>query len=241
MKLITTVHFNRPDYTRQCLDHLSRCVGIENYTLLAYVEPGNEEVISLLRNFSACQSEVTVHPHRFGCNRNTKETLFRGFERSDYVIHLEDDVLFAPDTLLYFEWARQFHDSNLLSISAYHRSTEPADPHLILHRLWFCPWGWATWKNRWETIQDHVTWDPPSWDCHFARQKAWPISELHPAWSRSQNIGALSGIHVPSPEWHQSHQHVPSWIGTTDQICHTFYGLNEQPPSTSPDSADSAG
>jgi hypothetical protein len=219
---ITGCFWARADYTRRCLDALARCDGIADCVFRPGCEPGCEEVIAMLRGFDACTTEVTINRQRLGCNLNTVASIERGFGISDFVLHVEDDVLLAPDALRYFAWARDHYrdNPNILTVTGYNRTPERGCPEAVHTRKWFHPWGWATWIDRWNRIRAHnydsksVTWDVLI-SRNFIDPADSPYRELYPALSRVQNIGAKSSIHGDwfSPEWHAQNQRAQHWTG----------------------------
>ncbi len=229
--VITSVHFDRPDYTRASLDALARCEGIADCLYVARVEPGSEEVIEAVRGVGFCEARVVVNPRRLRCAANTVAALGAGFARGDFVIHVEDDILLAPDALDYFRWARDRYrdDPAVATVSAYHRQAEepgPAEYHDVRRRVWFHPWGWGTWRDRWrsflraparEAMAVDVLPGRGDWDINFSRLfVSRGLHEVYPRLSRAQNIGARSSIHSAvtfTPEWHRAHQHCPHWAG----------------------------
>jgi hypothetical protein len=63
-------------------------------------------VIDAFRQWDACESRLVVNKERMGLNRNTQEALVRAMLlRGEVVVHLEEDTVPSPDSLLYFEWA----------------------------------------------------------------------------------------------------------------------------------------
>lgn len=226
MKTLSISLYKRPDYTKILLDHLNRCYGIEQYVTVICCEPANSEVVDLAKNFRPDTTHVIVNPKIQGCNWNIYQCLSIGFDNSDFHIHLEDDTIPAKDFLVYCEWAKNeyINDSNIFSISGYvnvnnqteHYNIKSENIHLIHRRQWYTPWGWATWKNRWDDIKLELfnklkKESSKSWDCHLhnlIRDKF----EIFPAVSRIQNIGANNGTYVPNPEWHKNHQYNEFWL-----------------------------
>jgi len=107
--IITTLHYNRPDCTRRCLEALSRCRGIEDCRLIAHTDGGpnrSQEVADLLQQRPFCDTQVCFHPDHLGFDQATFQTLRDGFVDADFVVHIEDDILLAPDALEWFAWAR---------------------------------------------------------------------------------------------------------------------------------------
>lgn len=215
-KVIVMTLCNRPDYTNQVLRSFEECIGIEDYHMIMCVEPINDEVIKLAKAFNACLTEVVINPRRLGYNQNTFQALNRGFLLCDYVIVAEDDTVFAPDALRYFEYCRlQFeNDESIFSISGYSHTTWPKSYWFDVRKVkWFHHWGWAIWKSRWLQLKDQwVNFRQETWDndVQLVRSERY---EVVPCLSRIQNIGALNGTHVPSAEWHREHHHVDTWAG----------------------------
>ncbi len=213
VKLITLCLWRRPNYTRQVLDALSRCVGISDYTILAHLDgPPDGQLSNICGQFTACPLLLMQSAQHIGGNASTRRVLNMAFQMADYVIHDEDDVVFAPDALRYFEWARQFeHDASLLTIAAWYPEEswvrehgDPAPHATERHRkVVFLPnfhaWGWATWRSRWSGIREHWTTGTDhtrSWDVALcAYRNATGRGQLIPLVSRTNNIGAELGTH----------------------------------------------
>lgn len=234
MKTLSISLYNRPQYTKILLDHLNQCVDIDNYRILICCEPKNIEVIELAQSFRPYQTKLIINPRLYGCNINIFQCLSLGFLNNDYHIHLEDDTIPGKDTLLYFEWARhQFkNDQNIFSISGYvnvdnkteHYKEKSDDVTLVSKRQWFTPWGWATWKDRWNSLQPVLASalnTNYSWDVtvhRFCGQR----KEIFPRVSRIQNIGAELGTFVPSASWHHTHQYNNFWIESIQKYSTNF-------------------
>jgi hypothetical protein len=236
MKTISISLYKRPDYTKILLDHLDRCYGIEQYVTVICCEPVNSEVIDLAKNFRPNKSYVIVNPKIYGCNWNIFQCLNIGFDNNDFHIHLEDDTIPGKDFLNYCEWCNKeyINDIDIFSVSGYvnvNNKTEHYHPYseninLVHRRKWYTPWGWATWKNRWNDIKDElhkklIQQPHKSWDCHLhniVREKY----EIFPAVSRIQNIGAEEGTYVYSSEWHNKNQYNNFWIESLQQYTNQF-------------------
>lgn len=72
------------------------------------------------------------------------------------VIVVEDDLILSPYFLAYMNEALDFYcdDKKIWSISGYSfpmRSLKKY-PHDVFYSYRGCSWGWATWKDRWETV-----------------------------------------------------------------------------------------
>jgi hypothetical protein len=217
-KAICTVVYNRPLYFRRVLESLSRCVGIQQYVLVACVEPGNDETQTLVEAIDFMECRTIFNPRWLGFNANIYQAFGAAFELADFVILMEDDVLLAKDALAYYEFCRERYrdDQGVLSVTGHNRSTNcPSQSyHEVLRRRWFVPWGCAFWKDRWQMLA--AGWhrhQRTSWDVRINNRftQRLQLFEIYPRLSRVQNIGAEGGANVPSAEWHHQHQHVPFW------------------------------
>lgn len=212
-KIITMTAFNRPKYLEAVLDALKVCDCIEGYTILARVEPGNQEVIDLLNSIDFCEKVVTVNSQVLGNCMNTLAALDDGFDKSDFVVHVEDDIVLAKDALGLFEACRTRYEQNphVFSITAYNADVNSQEEKKLSVRQWFHPWGWATWINRHEAIRKQ--WDKKSWDTHVNLRLRNGRYEIFPMVSRAQNIGVEGGIHAnwyPNT-WYWQHHHVENF------------------------------
>lgn len=226
MKTITISLCNREKYTERLLKSLDLCYGIEDYNINICCEPGFKNIQALAENFRPSQTNVTVNSRRLGCNTNIYQCLAIGFMQSDYHIHFEDDTIPGKDCLKFFEWSKEKYqnDTDIFTVCGYVNSNNKTehfypmntDSQKVIKRKWFTPWGWATWKDRFEEMKN--IWDfsgkNGSWDAtinHIARKERF---EINPSVSRIQNIGGEMGVHVPNNDWHKEHHYNEYWIET---------------------------
>lgn len=210
---------NRPEYTRRVLEALAQCDGIEGVPVAFACEPVNAEVVRLARKFREPRF-VSVGTRKAGCNLNTYYALSVGFSEYDQVIALEDDTVPGKDFLRFCEWGlREYRDDkSVFSICGYQRT--PADELVhtsaVIREQWFTPWGWATWRDRWDSVRTKWPADDSqvSWDTVIDKVTRAGRYEIRPLVARIQNIGGEGGAHVPSAEWHAAHHLNPLWIDT---------------------------
>lgn len=211
-KVVTLIFWKRPQYAQRVLEHLSRCKGIENYELIIQIDgPPNSKIHHLCAAINFAQKDIQFSHANMGCNVTTKKVLHRGFERSDYVIHVEEDVILAPDALQFFEWAKQFgSEKDLLNIAALRHPNGWLREHgafpngqqiecKVQREGGFSCWGWATWKDRWIEMEKRWTTGTDralSWDIVIdSLRREWNKCQLMPHVSRVLNIGAEGGVH----------------------------------------------
>lgn len=224
MKTLSVSLYNRPKYTAQLFNYLDLCFGIEDYKIFILCDPGNEEVQEMALKFRPSQTSVTINPRKLGCNTNIFQSLAMGFTFSDYHIHFEDDTIPGKDALYYFEWAREYYKNNsdIFTVSGYVNSNNKTEHYYpmnyqinkVFKRQWFTPWGWATWKDRFDEMKKD--WDfygkNGSWDSTVNSISRKNRYEIFPLVSRIQNIGAEMGTHVPNADWHRLHHYNEHWI-----------------------------
>lgn len=212
--------YNRADYLRQVLAALRECDNLDRFMIVTSEEPDCPEVSALFDAVDFVPIQRHTHPVRWGLSRNVTSAINLAFEQNDVAVILEDDIVPAKDFLSYVLWGlERFRDDPcVISICGYRRletAPDPADIRRATLRHWFAPWGWATWKDRWQRFYREVyqETDNPSWDnqfCHGYMLKDERRVEVVPLIGRTQNIGEI-GTWVPSPEWQRQHQQTPFW------------------------------
>lgn len=234
MKTLSISLYNRPKYTKILFDHLDQCFGINEYIIFIYCEPNNYEVIELANLFRPQQTVVKINNTKLGCNKNIFQALNNSFMINNFHIHLEDDTIPGKDFLIYCQWCREYfaNDQDIFSVSGYVNSNNKIAQHIDLNtnfdsistRNWFTPWGWATWKDRWDTIKENI-------ESNLNSTNSWDVTlhniirdrkECFPVVSRIQNIGAENGTYCPGPEWHRTNQYNEYWIESTQQHASKF-------------------
>ena len=116
--------------------------------------------------------EVTVieREKNLGLAKNIINGVSEVINKYEKVIVLEDDLIVSNDFLEYMNNALEFYknDQRIWSISGYTpnlKCLENYDKDVYLS-VRANSWGWATWKDRWETID----WDIKDWE-NFKRDK----------------------------------------------------------------------
>lgn len=240
MKTISMTVWRRPEYTRMVLDALAANLGSGEYRLVVAVDvtsgPDREVMHILGQQHWPAKLEVHVAPAPRGCNGNTRAALRAAFAppEVDYVIHVEDDILLAADALAWFEWAHRAYreDPSVFTVTAWRHpdgwlpeTGKPQPPAEVwgCRREWFFTcWGWATWRDRWEEMDDRWTLlgdhdHDGSWDVRVSQIRG-ARQQLAPLVSRAVNIGAMGGTH-------RGHEPLSYWRGM-DEI-HSVLAFQE--------------
>lgn len=234
--IITLVFWKRPQYAKRVLEHLAGCKGIDDYHLVIQLDgPPMQQMHDVCRRLTfARTAEVKQFERNMGCNHSTKTALQRGFELGDYVIHVEEDVILAPDSLRFFEWGEQFgSDTSLLNIAALHHPDGWLPGHgpfpmgqevekKVKREGGFSCWGWSTWKDRWVELEKNWSTGTDrglSWDVRVEEmRRKWNSSQLMPYISRIMNIGAEGGVH-------RGDYLLPYWAGSPGFVMPDNYTL----------------
>lgn len=211
-KVITMCHWRRPEYTRVCLEYLSRCHGINDYTVFIHIDGnGDPKVLqeSLRIKPVVKVLQIIEHKSHLGCNGNTLRALENGFGFSDFVIHIEDDIIVARDGLRFLEWASQFeNDPAIFTVGIWRHPSGwlptmkipwiPGHERKAGTVVGFYVWGWATWQSRWKEMRNGWTRDNDrtgSWDTILTRKVRGNRLSLQPYIGRANNIGEHLGTH----------------------------------------------
>ena len=178
------------------LDCLAECEGVEDYKIICCVEPVNSIIPDLIKSHPL-NVELVVNDRLLGLWENKKKALRLGFNESDYVIHLEDDILLSRDGLRFFEFCEQLkNDERIFNVSGYNKGDEPFPEEWLNDdakrkvdiRQWYTPWAFATWLDRWETFC--TNWDGQDLSLNNIRGERF---EAYSVLSRVQNIGYCKG------------------------------------------------
>lgn len=242
MNVITSCHFDRPDYTKRSLAALRRCHRVADWVFLPHVEPGSREVREMIQAVDFIRTEPVFNATRFGVNNNTALAIIHGINRAGprgFVLHVEDDILLAPDALDYFAWAANTYrdDQAIFSVTAYNRNDTVSrqDWYTVGRRKWFHAWGWGTWPDRWPVLRRLLALKSEqnlTWDCYVnAGVEHYDLREIYPALSRCQNIGLRSSVH-PSlfpPSFYRKHHRLKTWAGEVGPRGGTFCEQSQEP------------
>lgn len=229
---ITVSLFNRPDYSRQVLDHLAKCINVEHFQILVNIDksPYQEELAELVAEFST-DLDIYSHmcPKNLGCNKAIYECLDWGFEDADFNVHIEDDILLAQDALQYFEYCANTYVNRQAIFTVDGYNNQPYDlssnkQYELNATKSFKPWGFGIWKDRWESIKDRWQFgygsiyeqgkrvlDSGGWDVNMKKNLKGDRYRIYPRLARTKNIGAKGGVHTPSEEWHNKKHGIDLW------------------------------
>ena len=196
--------YQRPEYVRQVLDHLSKVTGIGDCLLLPHVEPGNDEVRELVKGIKFADCRPTFNTSRLGVNANWRSAMHDAYQYTDFVMLVEDDILLAPDALTLFDAMNERfkNDQTVLSTSVFqrHLAMPPESDFYKFDLLcWYQCWASGLWRDRWLRIDSAMPRNtgPVFFDTWINEwRKPQKLFMALPCFSRAQNIGVESSVHL---------------------------------------------
>lgn len=162
---IVLFSFNRPEHVLETLEALKANILASESDLFVYCDgPRNDEDIQavakvrhIIRNISGFKSVTVVESQN---NKGLAQSIISGVtevsETYGKVIVLEDDVITSPYFLQFMNRClSHYRDSEkVFSIAGWSPPTllnaDTRDAVVFLPRN--CSWGWATWKDRWLSV-----------------------------------------------------------------------------------------
>ena len=156
MKLAVVLFaYKRLEYLKKALASHSK-IDADYYAIVDYSDMQLE--ISRLIPSKLYQYEID-RTENYGLNKNIIDGITEIFgEGYDAIIVLEDDIVLSGDALIYLKTYLELL-KDIKHIGAVSCKKEPG----FLHKGFYC-WGWATWKDRWESIQKDLDVNGKSWD-----------------------------------------------------------------------------
>lgn len=153
LKVLSLSLHRREDYTRALLESLSRCVGIEEYQILANVDEDCDETMALALTADFAQTNIKVRPKPRNYSERAFAAIDRGFANAQFIAYVDGDTALAPDCLTYLEHgAEALRDDPAVFLLACD-SASPHDPkheaEVARRPLRFGP-ALGIWRNRWE-------------------------------------------------------------------------------------------
>lgn len=205
--------YDRPDYLRQTLRSWENVRGIQDWHVVFRIEPSERqnEIRDLFHIFAETMMlpsyEIIINETRLGVLEHPYVGFKELFERFNFVVRAEDDLLVSDDILEYFSYAAEEYefDIDVATINAFSKVSGTDDK--LFRQQRFNPWIWGTWKAIWDRLLE------PTWDHDYSTfngvpgvESGWDwnidtrllaqhgYSAIYPENSRVQNIG-LWGVH----------------------------------------------
>lgn len=173
--------FNRPDSFRDTVNALKNNPGISKFDLHVFIDGPREnnafdrETVGEVKNIAeAIEGFNTVTLHISKSNKGLGPSVISGvsevLQANEQAIILEDDLIVQPNFLSFINAGLKKYksDQRVFSICGY--TNKIIVPKDYPFDSYFCTrsssWGWATWRDRWESVD----WSFSCWD-EWSRQK----------------------------------------------------------------------
>lgn len=112
-------------------------------------------------SFKFKKAKIIIRKKNYGATKNYNDLRALAFKENDMVISTEDDNVFSPNFLEYVNTMLNLYKKSeeVIAICGYSYPINWNDYNsdYILNKNFFSAWGWATWKDKWQKIQNSVT------------------------------------------------------------------------------------
>ena len=160
--------YNRPEHTKKMLARLNELDEVQHTTLYIFADAPKDdfaklkvnEVETVIRNFIRISKFNKVYFRKNEKNFGLAQSIIKGvshvIEMHGKAIVLEDDLIVSKDFLRYMNTGLEKfkNDKTIWSISGYTFPLESLKKSLgdVYMSDRGCSWGWATWDDRWKTV-----------------------------------------------------------------------------------------
>ncbi|MFD2598144.1 glycosyltransferase [Sphingobacterium corticis] len=159
--------YNRPEHTRRALLALQENVGAADSVLYIFAdgakhagaETAVKEVRNVIReNWLFKEVHVVERDRNWGLANNVMDGVGQVMKAHGRAIVLEDDVLFAPHTLQYFNEAltRYKNEEKIMHIGGFMYELNRAKLDETFVTRYVASQAWATWSRAWNHFQADI-------------------------------------------------------------------------------------
>lgn len=161
--------FNRPDMLRNLVASLRNNPLYNESDKYVFIdgcrnESDKDKVSETVRVASEITENVAVSEKNKGLGTSVISGVSEIINKYGRAIVLEDDLFCAPGFLIYMNQALDFYENDERVISVCGYGLKIRRPKNYSSNVYFSDrsssWGWATWKDRWDTID----WNVSDWE-----------------------------------------------------------------------------
>ena len=170
---ILVIGFNRPEKLKMCLQAIVEAGGSEIYIFLDGPRKLENNDLGLINQCKQIIKDFEAHLEirgqnfqgvNMGCKEGVKSAINWFFQFNTFGVIIEDDVLITRSFLNFCSDVDGFyrHNSKVFQINGW----VPFQPGEITDKSFLTryaiPWGWATWKTKWEMYEEDLTYENAS-------------------------------------------------------------------------------
>lgn len=158
--------YKRVETTQLMLESLKRCPECRDSELYIFMDEARndaeaKQVEAVRELFDNIEGFKEVHPYPARMNKGMARSVIDGvtkvLDEHDSVIVIEDDLVVSPDFLTFMNSALTTYKDrdDIWSISGYTpklKGLEQRDKQGVFLVPRAQCWGWATWRDRWDTV-----------------------------------------------------------------------------------------
>ena len=166
IKPILFIVFNRPEITRRSFEILRRLKVPKLYISQDGPRENHKgdikncpEVKEIVANVDwNCDVHYNFHEENQGCRRGVLSAIDWFFSKENEGIILEDDILPHDGFFEFCSFCLSNHrdDNDVLAIQGFNQFGQRIKSDEYFGARGFYPWGWATWKSRWEKYNAEI-------------------------------------------------------------------------------------
>ncbi len=189
---IAVIGFKRPKHIQETLYALSQNYSIDKAPLYIFIDgarddPKEKQLVQQTQETSKAfpwKGKKIIHasPHNKGLQNAVRHAI--DITLTDYksIIVVEDDIVTSPYFYNFISAGLTQYENNQ-SIGAicghvYSISRKIFNPHSPFFLKHFCCWGWATWRDRWNSL----CWDAQKLNQSLNRNKKKELDYGHSRW-----------------------------------------------------------
>ncbi len=159
--------YNRPEHTRRALEALQKNVGAADSILYVFADGAKhdgatqsvQQVRDVLKKAWAFKAVHIIERDRnWGLANNVMDGVGQVMKEHGRAIVLEDDVLFAPHTLQYFNEAltRYEKEEKIMHIGGFMYELDRSGLDEAFVTRYVASQAWATWSRAWQHFEPNI-------------------------------------------------------------------------------------
>ncbi len=164
---IVVLLYKRPYHSIQVFESLIRnrvntCIAFMDFPEDSHCRSMQRIIKDYIKRQKKLKIDLICRKKRYGLAKSVVSAVTSVLEEYEGILLLEDDCVLRPGGIFYFEDSlhKLQHNTKIRSICGYLypkcNFKWGLNTELLLLRR-FCPWGWATWRDRWKDYNPNLS------------------------------------------------------------------------------------